>query len=116
LAQLEADEAKDEELVKKNLELEQKVEALEKKKLITKLLSSNKITKDMKEWAQSLDIEQLEQFEKKCPKKQTIKDIKNDVQDEKKKDEELGVKRLPKTYINDPFKSGTCAGFNIRSN
>jgi hypothetical protein len=113
LEQLESEQKKDEELTKKNEELQKRIDELEKKKLVASLLNSNKITKGMQELMLQLSMDQLKAYDEKQVPRQTIKDIKNNV---KEKDDEVKepIKKLPSKYVNDPYKTGQVAGFNIR--
>jgi len=66
------------EIAKQNEELKGRLEAMKRDTIVESLIKSGRITNDLKEWAQNLEFDALQQFADKAPKAKTILEEEND--------------------------------------
>lgn len=64
-------------LAKENAEIKAKLEAIKRSTLVDGMIATGKINENLREWADNLSYEQLEEFSKHAPKVKTILDQKN---------------------------------------
>ena len=88
--QAELDEQKKlAEMAKENAEIKAQLEKMKRNVLVEGMLATGKITNELKEWAEKIPLEQLEEFNKLAPKQKTILDQINNAEDDTEGDAEL---------------------------